>query len=86
MELLLAAMPQQLANAGIRPELDGISQLVGNSYPFIEGDTVAPGESADGFVLVDTTQAQFNLAHLFGPTFGADNFTLFGEFGASLDS
>jgi len=81
-ELLLAAMPQQLANAGIRPELDGISQLVGNSYPFIEGDTVAPGESADGFVLVDTTQAQFNLAHLFGPTFGADNFTLFGEFGA----
>lgn len=81
-ELLFAAMPQQLANAGIRPELDGISQLVGNSYPFIEGDTVALGEAADGFVLVDTTQAQFNLAHLFGPTLGADNFTLFGEFGA----
>jgi len=81
-ELLFAAMPQQLANAGLRPELDGISQLKGTSYPFAPGDTIAPGALANGFVLSDTTQAQFNLAHLFGPTLGADNLTLFGEFGA----
>lgn len=81
-ELLFAAMPQQLANAGLRPDLDGISQLKGTSYPFAPGDTIGPGDTANGYVLVDTTQAQFNLAHLFGPTLGADNLTLFGEFGA----
>ncbi len=81
-ELLFAAFPQQLANAGIRPELDGISQFEGSSFPFIEGDEIEGGDEITGFVSVDTTQVQFNLAHLFGPTLGADNFTLFGEFGA----
>lgn len=70
-ELLFAAMPQQLANAGIRPDLDGISQM----------DVVAPGAIADGFVLVDTTQAQVNFTHLFGPTLGADNLVMFAEVG-----
>lgn len=86
-ELLFAAMPQQLANAGLRPELDGISQLEGTEYPFPtnpDGSLVGikPGDMAHGYVTVDTTQAQFNLAHLFGPTMGADNLTMFAEFGA----
>jgi len=86
-ELLFAAMPQQLANAGLSPELDGISQLKGTSYPFptnADGSLVgiSGGDRANGYVSVDTTQAQFNLAHLFGPTLGTDNLTLFAEFGA----
>ncbi|MDP2560372.1 DUF1302 domain-containing protein [Psychrobium sp. 1_MG-2023] len=80
-ELLFAAMPQQLANAGWKPELDGISQVKGATYPYPEGSTVEPGILANGFVLLDTTQAQFNLAHLFGPTLGADNLTVFAEVG-----
>ncbi|MFD2166573.1 DUF1302 domain-containing protein [Thalassotalea euphylliae] len=64
-ELLFAAMPQQLANAGIRPDLDGVSQM----------PVFGPGEQADGFILSDTVQAQFTLTHLFGPTFGASQLT-----------
>jgi hypothetical protein len=70
-ELLFAAMPQQLANAGWRPDLDGISQM----------DTFAPGEFADGFVRLDTTQAQMTFTHLFGPTLGTDNLTMLAEVG-----
>lgn len=81
-ELLFAGMPQQLANAGLRPELFGLSQVNGETYPYEEGAVLQPGSVAEGYISVDTTQAQFNLAHLFGPTLGADNFTLFGEFGA----
>ena len=77
-ELLFAAMPQQLFNAGLEAgaALDGISQLVdanGNAY--------GPGETADGFVLSDTLQAQFTLTHLFGPTLGASQFVGLVEFG-----
>ena len=64
-ELLFAAMPQQLANAGIRPDLDGVSQM----------QVFAPGATADGFILSDTVQAQFTLTHLFGPMLGASQFT-----------
>ncbi|WP_137166939.1 DUF1302 domain-containing protein [Salinimonas lutimaris] len=74
-ELLYEAMPQQLANAGLRPDLDGISQL-GNI-----GRSTAPGEYADGFLLTDTVQAQFSVSHVFGPKFGTDNFVLLGEAG-----
>lgn len=70
-ELLFLAMPQQLANAGIRPDLDGISQM----------DNVAPGETADGYILTDTTQAQMTFTHLFGPTLGLDNLTMLAEVG-----
>ena len=70
-ELLFAAMPQQLANAGLRPELDGISQM----------DVFAPGQEAQGYILSDTVQAQLTLTHLFGPTFGADQFTGLFEIG-----
>ncbi|MCE9684734.1 DUF1302 domain-containing protein [Shewanella sp. AS16] len=70
-ELLFAAMPQQLANAGIRPDLDGISQM----------KTFAPGEYADGFIRRDTTQAQMTFTHLFGPTLGTDNLTMLAEVG-----
>ena len=70
-ELLFAAMPQQLANAGIRPDLDGISQM----------DVVAPGATVDGFIQLDTTQAQMTLTHLFGPTLGTDNLTMLAEVG-----
>ncbi|NMP31441.1 DUF1302 domain-containing protein [Thalassotalea sp. M1531] len=70
-ELLFAAMPQQLANAGIRPDLDGVSQM----------PVYAPGEQAQGFILSDTVQAQMTLTHLFGPSFGASQFTGLLEIG-----
>ena len=70
-ELLFAAMPQQLANAGLRPDLDGISQM----------GVVAPGETAKGYILRDTTQAQFTLTHLFGPTWGMSNLVMLAEVG-----
>lgn len=70
-ELLFAGMPQQLANAGLRPELDGISQI----------KDVQPGETVDGFIRLDTTQAQVTFTHLFGPTLGLDNLTMLAEVG-----
>lgn len=66
-ELLFAAMPQQLANAGLRPELDNISQY---NDP-ITGQPFASGVTANGFRLSDTVQAQMTLTHLFGPSLGA---------------
>ncbi len=69
-ELLFAAMPQQLANAGLRSDLDGISQMVDPST----GQPYGPGVQADGFILTDTLQAQVTLTQLFGPTLGADQF------------
>ena len=71
-ELLFAAMPQQLANTG-NPDyaaLDGISQMV---KP--DGSVYGSGETADGFILSDTVQAQVTLTHLFGPSFGASQVT-----------
>ena len=70
-ELLFAAMPQQLANAGLRPDFEGISQM----------DVVEPGGTADGFILSDTFQAQVTLTHLFGPMFGASQLTGLVEVG-----
>jgi hypothetical protein len=70
-ELLFAAMPQQLANAGLRPDLDGISQM----------DVYSPGETVDGYITRDTTQAQMTFTHLFGPTLGLDNLTMLAEVG-----
>lgn len=70
-ELLFAAMPQQLANAGLRPELDGISQM----------QVFEPGAVAQGFVLSDTTQAQMTFTHIFGPTLGSDNLVVLAEVG-----
>ncbi|GGO69480.1 DUF1302 domain-containing protein [Bowmanella pacifica] len=80
-ELLYAGMPQQLAAMGVpdplaRPDLAGISQL--DNYL---GYTVGPGETATGYVLSDTVQAQFTATHLFGPTLGTDNLILLGEVG-----
>lgn len=74
-ELLYTAMPQQLANAGLRPDLDGISQLVNI------GRNVGPGETAQGFVVSDTIQAQMTASHIFGPMWGADNVIMLGEVG-----
>jgi hypothetical protein len=82
-ELLFAAMPEQLANAGLRPELDGISQI-GDAQ--IDGcdlplGGVQLGQEAGGFCLVDTTQAQFTLIQAFGPTLGLDNLAAVFEAG-----
>jgi len=74
-ELLFAAMPQQLANAGLRPDFDGISQYT--SYV----DDVGPGEYAEGFIRLDTTQAQATFTHLFGPTLGTSNLVMLAEVG-----
>ncbi len=77
-ELLFAAMPQQLFNAGIPggEALDGISQL--NAA---DGNPYGPGVTADGFILSDTVQAQMTFTHLFGPTFGASQFVGLLEIG-----
>lgn len=71
-ELLFAAMPQQLANDLGRTELDGISQM-----PVFQA-----GERANGYVLSDTLQAQMTLTHLWGPSFGASQFVTLLEVGA----
>merc|ERR1712086_556579 len=70
-ELLFAAMPQQLANAGIRPDLDGVSQM----------STFGLGQRADGFILSDTLQAQMTLTRFWGPSFGASQLTTLLEVG-----
>ena len=75
-EILYAGMPEQLANAGLRGELEGISQI-GRS----DGNKVGPGEFAQGYILSDTTQAQLTVTHLFGPMWIADNFTMLAEVG-----
>lgn len=75
-EILYAGMPEQLANAGLRPELAGISQI--GRYT---GSKVQPGQFAQGFITSDTTQAQLTVTHLFGPVLGTDNFTLLAEVG-----
>mgnify|MGYP006168074183 FL=1 len=77
-EILYAGMPEQLANAGLRPDLAGISQI-GRDPRY--GEKVQPGQKANGFILSDTLQAQMTFTHLFGPTLGADNFTMLAEVG-----
>lgn len=76
-ELLFAAMPQQLYNAGLRDDLNNISQLNDptTGLPF------ASGVNADGFILSDTVQAQMTVTHLFGPMFGASQFAGVFEIG-----
>lgn len=74
-ELLYMGMPEQLANAGLRADLAGISQL--NNI----GRGVGPGETAKGFITSDTMQIQATATHIFGPQFGTDNFILLGEVG-----
>ena len=69
-ELLFAAMPQQLYNAGLRDDLNNISQLNDPTT----GQPFASGVTADGFLLTDTVQAQMTISHLFGPTLGATQF------------
>lgn len=75
-EILYAGMPEQLANAGLRPDLAGISQI--GRY---DGKKVQPGEFAQGFILSDTVQAQLTVTHLFGPVLKTDNLTLLAEIG-----
>lgn len=76
-ELLFAAMPQQLANAGLKPELNNISQLDDPAT----GQPFAPGVIAKGFIESDTIQAQMTFTHLFGPTLGASQFVGLVEIG-----
>jgi hypothetical protein len=67
-ELLFAAVPQQVYNSGnpAGAALNGVSQMVN-----ADGNPYGPGETANGYILSDTMQAQMTLTHLFGPTFGA---------------
>jgi hypothetical protein len=74
-ELLYAAFPQQLAFAGLRPDLAGISQY-DNFREF-----VGPGQTAQGYVVSDTMQIQATATHIFGPVLGTDNLVLLGEVG-----
>lgn len=75
-EILYAGMPEQLANAGLRPDLAGISQI--GRYT---GKKVGSGEFAQGFILSDTTQAQITVTHLFGPLGLIDNLSMLAEVG-----
>ncbi len=82
-ELLLAAMPEQLAKAGLRPELTGVSQF-GDTE--IDGCDVplggyGPGETGTGYCLVDTVQAQMTFIQSFGPSLGLDNLNAVAEVG-----
>lgn len=77
-EILYAGMPEQLANAGLRPDLDGISQI-GRDPRY--GEKVQPGQKANGFILSDTLQAQVTFTHLVGPAWGSDNISLLAEVG-----
>ncbi|MBU1310693.1 MAG: DUF1302 domain-containing protein [Gammaproteobacteria bacterium] len=77
-EILYAGMPEQLANAGLRPDLAGISQI-GRDPRY--GQKVMPGQKAKGFIVSDTLQAQMTFTHLFGPTLGADNLSMVAEVG-----
>lgn len=70
-ELLFAAMPQQLANDLGRDDLDGVSQM----------DVFPGGSRANGFILSDTLQAQFTVTNLWGPTLWASQFTTLLEVG-----
>jgi hypothetical protein len=76
-ELLFAAMPQQLYNAGLRDDLNNISQLNDPTT----GQPYASGVTANGFILSDTVQAQMTITHLFGPTLGASQFVGLIEIG-----
>jgi len=76
-ELLFAAMPQQLYNAGLRDELNNISQLNDPTT----GLPYGPGVTANGYILSDTIQAQMTITHLFGPTLGASQFVGLVEIG-----
>ncbi len=81
-EILYAGMPEQLANAGLRPDLAGISQI-GRCYDngICNGSKVQSGQKASGFILADTLQAQMTFTHLFGPALGSDNLTMLAEIG-----
>lgn len=76
-ELLFAAMPQQLYNAGLRDDLNNVSQLNDPNT----GQPYTSGVTANGFVLSDTIQAQMTITHLFGPTLGASQFVGLIEIG-----
>lgn len=76
-ELLYAAMPEQLAVVGLRPEFAGISQM----SPGDATSVVGPGELAKGYIERNTAQLQFTATHLFGPSLGADSWAVVGEIG-----
>ncbi len=78
-ELLYMAMPEQLANAGLRPDLAGISQLNNITLPNGDPGRTDSGEYAAGYLLSDTFQAQMTVSHIFGPALGTDNLVLLGE-------
>ncbi len=76
-ELLYAAMPEQLAIAGLRPDFAGISQMSKGDAASVVG----PGELAKGYIERNTSQLQFTATHLFGPSLGADSWAVVGEIG-----
>ncbi len=75
-ETLYAAFPEQLAAAGLRPDLAGISQ-----YDSFFGVTPGPRDFINGYIELDTVQAQVTASHVFGPSLGTDNLILLGEVG-----
>lgn len=81
-EILYAGMPEQLANSDIPSVVNAASALSGISQlgRFI-GTKATPGNYAQGYILRNTIQAQATVTHLFGPTLGADNFTMLAEVG-----
>ncbi|ADN76082.1 protein of unknown function DUF1302 [Ferrimonas balearica DSM 9799] len=77
-ELLYAAMPEQLYNAD-NDAYDVFEDL--SQYRKPNGERLMPGEFGSGYVLTDSTQAQMTFTHIFGPTFGASNFLMLAEVG-----
>lgn len=77
-ELLFAAVPQQLYNSG-NPDYDALNNV--SQMVKADGSAYGPGETANGYILSDTIQAQVTLTHLFGPMFGASQFVGLVEVG-----
>ncbi|GAA4896179.1 DUF1302 domain-containing protein [Ferrimonas pelagia] len=77
-ELLFAAMPEQLFNAD--PVTYGVFEGL-SQYVLPDGSKAMPGQSAQGYVLTDSTQAQVTFTHIFGPTLGMDNLVMLAEVG-----
>jgi hypothetical protein len=86
-ELLLATMePLGIASAwaggSFLTELPGYSQYPTSVLPTDLG--LNTGVYLPGYKLLDVSQAQVTATKLFGPTFGADQFVMVGEVGATF--
>ena len=70
------------------PDNFGAAQCLRSQYvAFIDPDlNLNPGDTIQGYIQTDVTQAQVTAIQVFGPTLGASQFALVGEVGATIVS